>query len=394
MAYCRLSLNESKHTLVDKPLTVREFCTTDGSQAQGIYGDFKRLSKLAAEKQALFMLCTQRRYQPAYREIAQRLVDVYNKTGNVVTFVQCMTSDGWWLNDKDEDENDGSGGIHSHRGFDPLQAGGGKLVKTGYHLLDIVPWLIRHVDISIKSAELCVNFQRPADLRGQPGPFTSKIPFATLPKNLRLPKGCVQAPGGEITIPFQYVPEVNATLQITMYDARKKPRCLIQIGLLHEGLSLRDSTGAKSRRTKIETMQLFQGPVGMVSLRRIGKITNGDLFGVGGKQHYELIMGKNPHHIGGGLPLEEFIIHYDERDTGPALEFLNTAFELVCNQKQWGFRQVTSPVLDHDVGIRLLSEAYKVAAKSFTSRSSPQPYRFHFESWARPPNMAEWIVIA
>ena len=273
------------------------------------------------------MVGTQRRYHPLYRRIGRHLYDVHAKTGHGVTFVQSLTNDGLW-NDR---EAYATGGF-----YDPATTGGGKLINTGYHLLDTVPWLLRHCqqpdgrasDVArIRYADVFAQFFTPDDTVGlvhNGGPGLN---------------GGRPAPMNEI----------NACLQVAFRDADDRTICLWQLGALHEGISARRSPSARvgegedpagAGRTKQDVLTLYQGPVAAVWMRRIAKLLPTDGVGLGESGHAELICAQNAHLTGADGALEQVVGPYVDTDTAPTEEFL-AALLGVTRPTRWRHRLAT-----------------------------------------------------
>lgn len=336
-AYINFALDNKWHTLVDKPLTTRPFSTIKASNADKIYSeDFLRLTRKANENGLLFMLATQRRYQTHYHQIGERIKDVKEKSGWPVTFVQAYTNDGWWVRSDKEWTTRSYGS----------ERGGGKLAHTGYHLLDIIPWLMRHAQPSIDSAGVYANTQRPSDL--------------TIGKNkIRKDLG-----------------DVNTIIQIN-FKHKKKNKCIVQIGALHEGFSLRGNEDAPQGRVKHEEMTINQGPVNYIKLRRF-KFSEEEGNKIGQKDHLELIYQANPYFLKNYEKCKRQNLTYKTCDSEPTREFLDA----LSNSEPPKIK-VVSPVSDHSIGIKLFSAIYRALANEYNG--NPQPVKINFDS-------SEWKI--
>jgi predicted dehydrogenase len=381
-AYARWCLEQGLHVLVDKPLTVAGDCTTVPCQAAQLQSDWSDLCTLSRARQRLFMLATQRRYQPVYREVARRLACYRKTTGWPVTFVQCFTADGWW---PAPDSYFGDGRLN--RGYDPHVSCGGKIVHTGYHLLDIIPWLMRHCEPTIGRARVVASFFRPMDS------------FALIGDDAQ----SAVARSGIHSDAWECLPEINAAVQITFLswserDRRWRTACLAQFGMLHEGLSMKGHLPDQENRTKQEFLALTQGPIAAFWMQRIAKLAPTLGREPGGSQHLELRVGINPRFVGGGLPIDEVPMFYEEKDSAPAEEFLGALAMMWADPRHTP--TVCSPVADHSIGIKLLSGIYESAARSYEHTQSdrdtpPSPcavdVQFDEAEWSLPPNAVEYL---
>ena len=325
----------------------------------------------------VFNLGTQKRSQTAYLEIAKRLSQVFAKTGYPVTNVQCLTSDGYWL----LPDEYFSGSYHSYRD-------GGKLTHTGYHFLDIVPWLMRHGGAkNISHAWITAQLFRPDDSLG-----------VMSPEELRermMPDYTVQE-----VVPQAGFGDINSNILIRFCDPQGRERCSVTFSMLHEGFSLRTSVNQKEAtegRTKIDSLSVFQGPVFWAGLRRIAKMLPGTVVStnmIGAFDHHELTFSANS--VLTGLPALEIINPSSlsegrvtvygsqftcENDLSPTLNFL----QQVTGRTTGGF----SPVRDHSIGIKLLSAAYESSALSLQEgdgRPVAVKRTFDESEWVEPPS--------
>lgn len=333
--------------LVDKPVTVRANARSSVSEARALVDEFEDVRRRARGR--LAMVATQRRYHPLYRRIARHLHGVHAKTGQGVTFVQSLTNDGLWSDDT---------AYTSGAFYDPAATGGGKLINTGYHLLDTVPWLLRHCqgrdagasDVArIASADVFAQFFGANDAAGIAAPLN----------------------------------EINACLQIAFRDDRDRTVCLWQLGALHGGISARRSPTPRvdddAGRTKQDVLTIYQGPVAAVWMRRIAKLVPREGTEVGEAAHAELLCAQNPHLTGADGALEQVVGPYVDADTAPTEEFLGALLG-------GDAAAVASPVADQSIAVRLLAVAYESAALR-----SPVRVEFAHEDWALPPAASSYL---
>lgn len=356
--YLEWALEGGLPTLVDKPLTVRRLVGNRLSDAGELVREWKACCR-DAPRGVPFMLAAQRRYQTIYRRIAALVHDEYLRHGYAPTFVQCLTNDGLW---------------HAARDYavqPTYRNGAGKLAHTGYHVLDIVPWLLRH-----------------AQDDERPGSAISRVRSATVFASGFRPADAAAAwspnhDGAAIRTSFpETLGEVNAALLVTLYDAQERTVCIIQIGTLHEGLSLsagaslpdaaQRRTQAEAGRNKQELLSLYLGPTSAIWMRRFAKLTGNDDSRFGGNRHLELVHARNRRVSGAPAMLRRRRLAYRADDDAPTLEFLRA------------LRQpdvaVTSPVHDHGIPVRLLAAAY-------ASMASGEAVHVGFDAgdWALPP---------
>jgi hypothetical protein len=275
-----------------------------------------------------------------FTELATRIASVSIKGRTVpITSITYETNDGYWLFAEDEyPEWIGPFGA-SRWGYDP-SSGGRKVSHTGYHILDIVPWLIRYSRPGdIDNALVYASFWRPIDS------------FTTFPlrrdKSGNLSIGCNRESTQALEKKLECLSEVNAQVQIAFRSGVHK-RCQVMISFLHEGISGPNAGG--TARLKYEQMNLHQGPAAAASFRRFAGLDLGAApMDLGGKQHGELFFFRNTSILSSGAPVEHVPV-VPEDDTLPAHEF----FRVLAMHPSPGNSSVVSPVSDHEIGIRLL----------------------------------------
>ncbi len=356
--YIRWALERGLPTLVDKPLTVRRALGETLSDPEELIYDWLDFCQ-RARPGVPFMLAAQRRYQGIYRQIAARVRREYLTSGYGPTYVQCLTNDGLWHAPGD------------YATQPTYRHGAGKLIHTGYHVLDIVPWIIRHAQgaerpgaavARICSATIFASGFRPADAAAAWTPEEGKeAACATYPATLG---------------------EVNAALLVTLRDDRDRTVCIIQIGTLHEGLSLnpmapaetldKRRVQAEAGRNKQEILSIYMGPTAAIWLRRFAKLTGSAGTELGDRDHLEIVHGRNPRVAGAPAFLEVQTLTYEADDDAPTAEFLRALRDPTP--------VVISPVNDHGIGVRLLAAAYH-------SMEAGEPVRVSFgaREWAMPP---------
>jgi predicted dehydrogenase len=357
--YIRWAIGRGLPALIDKPLTVRR-AEPDGtlSDPKRLVDDWRELVAAGA-RIAPFMLAAQRRYQNIYREIAALVRQEYLRSGYGPTFVQCLTNDGLW-------HTPGDYAVQS-----TYRDGAGKLVHTGYHVLDIVPWIIRH-----------------GQATERPGAAVARIRSATVFATTFTPSDAANAasprPGfsGDGFADANGLGEVNAALQVALRDGDGRTVCIIQLGMLHEGLSRNplshDGTVTERReraergRTKQDVLTIYQGPTGAIFLRRFAKLTGSEGTRLGDRDHLELVHCRNALAPAAPALIDRRELTYRADDHAPTAEFL-----LALDDPT---RDVISPVRDHGIAVRLLAAAYESMGAGESVR-----VEFDAEEWAQPP---------
>jgi predicted dehydrogenase len=160
-AYTEWALTRGLHVLLEKPITARDFAG-GRSRPEDLRADFEALTAMSASTCRAVVVQTQRRVHPAYvamRTWVREIVETYDVP---LTHVGLSHADGSWNMPWEFESRDN----HPHR------YGYGKLLHSGYHLLDALSWLEEVNDATPNppdSAELTTLSVGPRDLAAQLG---------------------------------------------------------------------------------------------------------------------------------------------------------------------------------------------------------------------------------
>ena len=370
--YIQWALKNGIHTLSDKPLTFRSGATTDETKADKLVKDYDELLALSGTgRTPLFMLATQKRYQWAFNRLAERIASVSSVTGQPVTSIDLSTSDGFWLLPSEYEK------------MDTYDRGGGKMTHTGYHFLDIAPWLMRHSSISdgnsITHAFVTANLYRPSD-------------SVSVRNNRQIGKFMHLSDPEKTVSLSNKMGEINSFVQVK-FCRNKDFVTSVNFTLQHDGLSLRTKEDAGEfyygkGRTKIDHMMITMGPLFSARFSRIAKMIDPDGFSeVGARKHCELVFMSND--LTGLQRIEKLYPGSVETFEGCGDDELPTTDFLEALLDPSRRSSVLSPVSDHRIGILLLSAACRSAALSHqTSDGCPVPVRIDFskKDWQTPPS--------
>lgn len=369
LQYTRWSLQNGLHTLSDKPLSFHAWASTDPDKARSIASDYGDLTGLARQNgDPVFMLATQKRYQWAFHKMAERIEKVA-ETGYPVTSVDCATSDGYWMLPWE----------YTGQKFHSYDQGGGKLTHTGYHFLDIVPWLMRHSGLygrnTITHAFITANLFRPSDSASLMKP--EDIAYLVRAKN-----------AGNATVADD-LGDINSHIQVKFCNGKRFVTS-VNFTFLHEGFSLRttgDIGESVKGRTKIDHMAVSQGPVFYARFSRIAKMLDADAVSpIGRPDHFELDFIAN--NLTGLPRIEQLKPESPETYDGCGDDELPTTDFLEAVLDPARASRVISPVSDHKIGVQLMSAAYESAALSFREMDGrPVPVKIEFgpDDWEKPP---------
>lgn len=159
--YAKWALQQGLYILMDKPISTAENVVSSLKAIESIKGDYEELGECykkakTKNKKLVFSLMAQRRYHPAFIKMRKLVQEVFKKTNCPITSIQSYHGDGQWRMPIEIIEQD----------YHPYNQGYGKCSHSGYHSIDIVPWLIRSVennDKYIDNVDIFTNFITPVD---------------------------------------------------------------------------------------------------------------------------------------------------------------------------------------------------------------------------------------
>lgn len=293
LPYTRWALERGLSVLLDKPVTVRTGCSVDPGQARAVLTDVEDLLECyrharQRDPRVLVTVLCQRRYHPAFWVMRDAIAEITAQTGCPVTSVQSFHSDGQWrLPDELLDL--------SYHGFD---RGYGKLAHSGYHFLDIVPWLLAAGDTDDTrpdSAQVRATVTRPDDVLAQLGVAAHERLVPGFAARNRYTETQLRA----ATHRFG---EVDAFLSLA-FQRGGRTITLGSVNLLHTGFSQRGVLSPAhtdlykgNGRVRQETHILQQGPFQAVHfhcLQTLDGTTDAHPHAPGGSQHVEIHVFRN-----------------------------------------------------------------------------------------------------
>ncbi|TWU73575.1 hypothetical protein ED733_004575 [Metarhizium rileyi] len=252
----RWALERGLDVLLDKPISVRDNCSTNALQAAGIHDDFLQLAGLyeSAKKQRdlLVSVHCQRRYNSAFMIMRQLISEVASQTGCPVTNIQSCHSDGQWRMPNEFIELP----YHSY------DRGHGKAAHSGYHILDLVHWFMEageSEDKKVDMARVHVHATRPADVLAQ-------LSIAEYEKLFPGFRGQCPYDEADVSSRTKQFGEVDAVVSIA-FESAGRTMTLASVNLLHNGFSQRGSMTPNRQdlykgngRVRHETHVIHQGP--------------------------------------------------------------------------------------------------------------------------------------
>lgn len=140
-------LSADLHVLVEKPATCPSRCCYDLTQAQQISRQLQELVDLARVKDRRFLVGAQRRYELVYNRVLDREV----LGDSALHLISVLHTRGWSARTQLPPEI-------SWR-YNPMYTGG-KIMHSGYHLIDIVMWWLSRRNTAISHARVSAWFER------------------------------------------------------------------------------------------------------------------------------------------------------------------------------------------------------------------------------------------
>jgi len=372
VGYANWALENGLSILMDKPISTAIHASVSEKAANQILDDYQFLKKkyLKAkmkDKHILFSLMAQRRYHPSFQKMKLLIQEVYTRTGCPVTSIQSFHSDGQWRLPSEIIDID----YHSYN------QGYGKCSHTGYHALDIVPWLLEAAeskDSKINNVDIFTNFLRPND-------FLSQIPMKNYTNLFPHFNKHNHYTEKEIRTITQNYGEIDAFNSFA-FKHNDRTITLGSMNFVHNGFSQRGWMTPNADlykgngRVRHESHFIEQGPFQAISFisyqsDQIDPSQKHNIFGVGGEYHLDIHVFRNHNLIPAWKRYELFGIqnlnklivsgysrgHQEDARRQAIIEFIHHLHKPTTEH--------TSHFLDHERGTILLAGVYQSAAKRF-----------------------------
>lgn len=156
MQYALWAEKRGLHILMDKPISTRSNISISKYSSKDLTEDFKLLMDNRIKSKA-FIINTQRRYNPGFRIVLDRIDEIASKFNLPITSIQSYHCDGQWRLPREILTQD----YHPYYGW-------GKISHSGYHFTDILNQFISHSYLSAKknfnSIKTYSSFIRPSGI--------------------------------------------------------------------------------------------------------------------------------------------------------------------------------------------------------------------------------------
>jgi hypothetical protein len=368
--YALWALSHGLNILMDKPVSTRENVTSDSNEAQGIVEDYEVLlnayKDLQKEKETIFTVNTQRRYEIGYQKTFQLIKEVSDKFNMPVTSIQAMHSDGVWIF---PDE------IVSQM-CHPYCQGYGKCSHSGYHIFDIVWQFYSAGLIDSKkpdTGEVMSSFIQPAGMLTQMsqedlGNYFGKEEFKSIQKHKT----------EDLYETFNNYGE-NDAFSVVRLLKDDHAICNISLNLLHNSFSRRSwmlpnaDLYKGNGRIKHQYYHIQQGPFQCIQIHNYQANDKQDKntideYKLGGNNHFDIYVFRNAEMFGEGTkPLEVFTLkdldidnsfddsrlYHESAKDAVIIEFI----EYVLGNIK--LDDLNSNITSHEVGVKIMSAVYQ-----------------------------------
>lgn len=356
-AYLKFFMSNRIHTLTDKPITSPIHVSTQNKMAKKIVEDFEVLADLYKKARFDGLYCEvqcQRRWHQGYRYIRSLLKQCIDQFGIPITQLDIYHCDGMW-NMPEE---------FLTRENHPYKYGYGKLFHSGYHFIDLMCWLVKLNDrLDAKKTdkvEMYTMVVRPDDFMEVCNQDDYHRLFSTNKFD------SIFANKNEYS--FNQYGEIDF-YSLVQFNRAGKAITTCSLTLLQNGFSRRSwtelpkDTYKSNGRVRHERVNIQVGPLMNIQVHSYQsneiKERKEDIDNeTGSIEHFEIFIFRNTDLIG-GKPFEKITIG-DLSDSHKGKSFIgfNEQARELCMVDFLSGQPDTSDLLDHDLSIKILSNAY------------------------------------
>lgn len=292
-SYAKWALSKQLNILMDKPITTRNFLSTELGQANGLIDDYNELldiyNELQESKSTIFSINTQRRYDTGFKKVLEIIKEARDIFNVPITSIQAMYADGTWVHPSEILNQ------LSH----PYLHGYGICSHSGYHILDMVWQLYKTGTPKGKGSDemqVYSSFLTPHGYNKQ----ITEDDYARIFKE-------VYSKTGIPTKDFQE--KVDGFGEIDSFSIMRLLKngvniCNISINLMHNSFSRRSWTIPNkdlykgNGRVKHQQFIIQQGPFQSIHIQNFQSSDkhdkdNSDEFEIGGNNHFDIHVFRN-----------------------------------------------------------------------------------------------------
>jgi predicted dehydrogenase len=295
VCYAEWALERGLSILMDKPISTHKNIATSLEAVEKIKSDYEKLEQAYKKAQKkhpglIFSLTAQRRFHAAFIRVKELITEVFEKTNCPITSIQSFHSDGQWRMPSEIVDQI----------YHPYCQGYGKCSHSGYHSIDIAPWLLEATETAgkeINNVDVFSNFLYPRDFLTQFNLDDYRKIFTDFD---RINKYSIE----ELTTKFESFGEIDAFLSFA-FKHNDHTISLGSTNLVHNGFAQRNWVSAEGRdlykgngRVRHESHYIEQGPFQAVSyVSYQGKEIDPDnldgIYEVGGEYHLDIHVFRN-----------------------------------------------------------------------------------------------------
>ncbi len=307
VAYSLWALENKLNILLDKPISTYRNVTTSPESANNILMDYLDLMEKYVEvqknKETVFIINSQRRFHDGFEFVKSQLNEVAKKTGCPATFIQAYHCDGQWRLPSEIVTQE----------YHPYCYGYGKGSHSGYHIFDTVYQLYKSSIIGDKMAdemEIISSFVQPNGFFKQLNANDYKKIFGEAYSEV------AKWSDEELNVLCKDFGEIDLSSIINLIKDDQTVANL-SINLLHNGFAGRTwmhpgtDLYKGNGRIKHESYQIQQGPFQNIQIHAYQgtdkhDINNGVEDHLGGKNHFDVFVFRNPIVSNGGHSPEKY----------------------------------------------------------------------------------------
>lgn len=295
VCYAMWALSRGLSILMDKPISTRKNIANSIRAVDGLLKDYEKLEKAylvakGKKPRLTFSLMAQRRYHPAFLKIKELIREVFFETNCPITSIQSFHSDGQWRMPSEI----------ADQIYHPYCQGYGKCSHSGYHSIDIAPWLIEATETKekyINNVDVFSNFLLPNDFLYQLNLDDYRRLF---PDFDLYNKYSAEILGQK----YNSFGEIDAFLSLA-FKHDDKIVTLGSINLVHNGFAQRNWVTAEGRdlykgngRVRHESHYIEQGPFQAISFisyqgKEVDPNKLDGIYNVGGEYHLDIHVFRN-----------------------------------------------------------------------------------------------------
>lgn len=364
-AYLKFFISNRIHTLTDKPITSPLHVSTQAESAQRILEQYEHLAALYRQAKIDGVLCEvqcQRRWHQGYLYVRETLRACLEKFKIPITGIEIYHCDGMW-NMPDE---------FLTRENHPYKYGYGKLFHSGYHFIDLMSWLLK---LNFSLEEKAADHVEMYSMITRPDDFMEAInhqDYRRIFKTEKFTEVFNERANGRLS-QFGEI-DFYSLLQFTR---KGKVMTTCSLNLLQNGFSRRawtelpSDTYKSNGRVRHERANIQVGPLMNIQVHSYQSKQIQDRCWdkdnlTGSLEHFEIYIFRNTDIIG-GKPFEKITI--DDLSCPSNNELFigfNEQSRETCLLEFLSGQNRHSDLLDHELSIKILSNAYK----SICSRNS------------------------